>query len=157
MTCVFNGTKFLTLVISLVEEHEVAMAAAFRPVCFLNFELFLFIVKELTVSYFQVFNERIVQLQQPQQSYKLSLHGFRRQAVERKARNEQVLQSLFTHMHVQRPCKLIGTKQSVYLREEHNATMQPRFDRCVFQNLNFPVFDETENCQFYIFRLLMKR
>ena len=36
-------------------EHEVAMAPAFRPVCFLNVALFLFIVKELTV-----FNERIV-------------------------------------------------------------------------------------------------
>ena len=44
----FNGTKFLTLAIWLVEEHEVAMAPAFRRVCFLNFELFLFIVKELT-------------------------------------------------------------------------------------------------------------
>ena len=51
----------------------------------------------------------------------------------------------------------IGTKQSVYIREEHDATMQPRFDRCVFQNLNFPVFDKTENCQFHIFRLLVKR
>ena len=45
-----NGTKFLTLVIWLVKEHEVA----FWPVCFLNFELFLFIVKELTVPYFHV-------------------------------------------------------------------------------------------------------
>ena len=36
------------------------MAAAFRPVCFLNFELLLFLVKELTVPYFQVFKERIV-------------------------------------------------------------------------------------------------
>ena len=36
MACVFNGTKFLTVVISLVEENEVAiaMAPAFRPVCF---------------------------------------------------------------------------------------------------------------------------
>ena len=61
MTCVFNGTKCSTVVISLVEEHEVAMAPAFRPVCFLNFELFLFIVTERTdSSIFQVFNERIV-------------------------------------------------------------------------------------------------
>ena len=67
MTSVFNGTyfekydfRFLTVVISLVEEDEVAMAPAFRPICFLNFELFLFIVKELTVLYFQVCNERIV-------------------------------------------------------------------------------------------------
>ena len=30
------------------------------------------------------------------------------------------------------------------------------FDRCVFQNLNFPVFDETEYCQFHIFRFLVK-
>ena len=38
------------------------MAPAFGPVCFLNFELFLFIVKELTVPYFQVFNERVVKV-----------------------------------------------------------------------------------------------
>ena len=31
------------------------------------------------------------------------------------------------------------------------------FDRCVFQNLNFPVFDETENCQLHIFRFLVKK
>ena len=47
------------MVIRLVEEHEVAMAPVFRPVCFLNFELFLFIVKELTVPYFQVFNSLV--------------------------------------------------------------------------------------------------
>ena len=54
MTYVFNGIKFFTVAISLVEEHEVVMALAFRRLCFLNFELFLFIVKELTVTYFQV-------------------------------------------------------------------------------------------------------
>ena len=43
------------------------------------------------------------------------------------------------------------------LEEEHNATMQPHFDRCVFQNLNFPVFDETEDCQFHILRFLVKK
>ena len=59
MAGVFNGIKFLTVVIWLVE-HEVAMALAFRPMCFLNFELFLFLVKEPAVPYFQVFNERIV-------------------------------------------------------------------------------------------------
>ena len=53
MTCVFNGTKFLTVVISLVEEHEVAMAPDSRPVCFLNFELVLFIMKEPSVSYLE--------------------------------------------------------------------------------------------------------
>ena len=37
------------------------------------------------------------------------------------------------------------------------ATMQPHFHWCVFQNLNFPVFDETENCQFNIFRFLVKK
>ena len=41
--------------------------------------------------------------------------------------------------------------------EEHDATMQPHLDRCVIQNLNFPVFDETENCQFHIFRFLVKK
>ena len=35
--------------------------------------------------------------------------------------------------------------------------LQPHFDRCVFQNLNFPVFDETENCQLHIFRFLVKK
>ena len=66
MTSVFNGTyfekydfRFLTVVISLVEEDEVAMAPAFRPMCFLNFELLLFIVEKLTAPYFQVFNEII--------------------------------------------------------------------------------------------------
>ena len=44
----------------MVEEHEVAMAPAFRPEWFLNFELFLFTLKELTVPYFQGFDERIV-------------------------------------------------------------------------------------------------
>ena len=39
----------------------------------------------------------------------------------------------------------------------HDATTQPHFDRCVIQNLNFPVFDETENCQFHIFRFLVKK
>ena len=34
MTCIVNGNKFLTVVIWLVEEHEVAMAPAFRPLCF---------------------------------------------------------------------------------------------------------------------------
>ena len=33
--------------------------------------------------------------------------------------------------------------------------MQPHFDRCIFQNLNFPV-DETEYFQFHIFRFLAK-
>ena len=50
---------------------------------------------------------------------------------------------------------------NAFLVEEHDATMQPcnhatmqpHFDRCGFQNLNFPVFDETENCQFHIFRV----
>ena len=63
MTCVSIGSKFLTVVIRLVEENEVAMAPGFRSVCFLNFRLFLFRVKELTVPYFQVFSERIVWLQ----------------------------------------------------------------------------------------------
>ena len=35
--------------------------------------------------------------------------------------------------------------------------LQLHFDRCVFQNLNFPVFDETENCQLHIFRFLAKK
>ena len=35
--------------------------------------------------------------------------------------------------------------------------LQSHFDRCVFQNLNFPVFDETENCQLHIFRFLVKK
>lgn len=46
MTWVFNDTKCLTVVISLAEENEVTMAPAFRLVRFLNFRLFLFIVKE---------------------------------------------------------------------------------------------------------------
>ena len=45
----------------------------------------------------------------------------------------------------------------ICLEEEHYATMQPHFDRCVFQNLNFPVFDETEDCQFHILRFLVKK
>ena len=47
----------------------------------------------------------------------------------------------------------VGIKLSmrlIWLVEEHDATMQPHFDRCVFPNLNFPVFDETENCQFQV-------
>ena len=39
----FNGTKFLRVVIWFVEEHEVAMAPAFRQECFFtDFELFQF-------------------------------------------------------------------------------------------------------------------
>ena len=63
--CVFNSANILTVVIWLVEEHKVAMALAFRPVCLLNFRLFLFRVKEQTVPYFQGSNERIVWLQWP--------------------------------------------------------------------------------------------
>ena len=59
MTWVFNGTKFSTVVIWLDEEHEVTMARLSTGVFFMNFELYLFIVKELAVPYFQVFNERI--------------------------------------------------------------------------------------------------
>ena len=35
--------------------------------------------------------------------------------------------------------------------------MQPPFNRCVFQNLNFPVFDVIENCQFQMFRFLVEK
>ena len=43
------------VVIWVVVEHDVAMALAFRRVRFLNFQMFLFTVKELKVPYFQVF------------------------------------------------------------------------------------------------------
>ena len=49
----------------------------------------------------------------------------------------------------------VGIKLSmplICLVKEHDATMQPHFDPSVFRNLNFPVFDLTENCQLHIFR-----
>ena len=58
------------------------------------------------------------------------------------------------------PGEGVGIKLSIpliSLVEEHDATMQPHFDRSVFQNLNFPVFDEAENGQFPIFRFLGKK
>ena len=44
----------------------------------------------------------------------------------------------------------------IWLVEEHDATMEPNYNRFVFQYLNFPVFEETENCQLHIFRFLDK-
>ena len=35
--------------------------------------------------------------------------------------------------------------------------LQLHFDLCVFQNLNFSVFNETENCQLVIFRFLVEK
>ena len=52
----------------------------------------------------------------------------------------------------------VGIKLSmplIWLMEEH-ATMQPHFHRFAIQNLTFPVFNETENCYFHIFRFLVK-
>ena len=57
------------------------------------------------------------------------------------------------------PGEGVGIKLSIpliSLVEEHDATMQPHFDRSVFQNLNFPVFDHTGNCKFHISRVLVK-
>ena len=34
--------------------------------------------------------------------------------------------------------------------------MQPHCDRCVFESLNFHVFDQIENCHFHIFKFLVK-
>ena len=42
----------------------------------------------------------------------------------------------------------------IWLVEKHDATMQPHFNRSVFQNLNFSVFDHTDNCRFHIFHFV---
>ena len=68
----------------------------------------------------------------------------------------QFLNSLFSNPVESERVGIKFSMPLIWLVEEHDTTMQPHFDRCVCQMLNFPVFDETDKCQFHIFRFLVK-